>query len=359
MSLINNIKHFVNSVSRTTFYLTIILFLLIDAAIFIIYLKSSAISKNKNKSNFENFQYGDFLSRDEIIKLVSLPTKYESNKILIAFPSQAKTTFLRELAYLDLLYQMYHKHGLSIIPIIKTTEPDLIGRYKKRLNLSIPLINDTMGNISNYFNIRNNSGGLLFIDSTDTIRFVLSSFLDEHITRKLVESEILGYNKIAFSKYEFDNQLKPSTDSSSMTLYDLINNKEKRLKDILTNRPVLLTLVDPMSSFCKSESPRIKTLNKLSGLLRDKIDIFLIYKTSESYIKITKYLNENEFQGQSFATPDHLLKVSEYCTNLTQKKPMTSVLVSSAGFVDYVESIDDNEDELMNKIRKIISTHYQ
>ncbi len=174
---------------------------------------------------------------------------------------------------------MYERHGLLIIPIIKTIEHELIDKYKKRLNLSIPLINDTTGNISIFFNVRNNNGGLIFIDSNDTIRFVLSSLLDEHITRKLVESEILGYNKIGFSKDEFDNQLKPFTDISSVKLYDLSNHKEKKLKNILTNRPALLTLVDPMSSFGKSETDRIEILNKLFKRKRIQRKIFCNIRT--------------------------------------------------------------------------------
>ncbi|MBI4810908.1 MAG: hypothetical protein HY800_05610 [Ignavibacteriales bacterium] len=359
MTILNKIQQSLNKVSRRAFYTTVIVVLLINGLILFFFIKGSLIIKRHEEPNFDGFRYGQIFNKNKILELCSLSSMTSKFKLLVAFPNQNRKSFLRELSYLDLLYQKYVHRGLLIVCIVNATEYDLVERYRKRLNLSLPLINDSSDYLTDLFNIKNNNGGLLMIDESDTIRFVFSSFLNEHMIRQLVESEVLGYNKIVFSKEEFDTQLKPATHIGYIRLYDLKTNEDKRLKDILLNRMALLTLVDPTCYFCKGESARVETLNKMFSLFPERLDLIYIYKASTPFHEAKKFLNEKKYTGQYFFSSDIILAESEYCTIAYLKKPTTSILVNHAADVVYFESIDDDEESMLKKVINIVSTKFE
>jgi hypothetical protein len=291
------------------------------------------------------------------MSLCSPSAKADKNRLLVAFPSPTSKTYLRNLEYLDILGTTYRDRGLSVLTIINAPQPGLVERYQRRLNLRNPLINDTAGAISDYFHVRNSAGGLLLIDETDTVRCVLSSYLDDHTTRQIVESEILGLNKIAFKKEEFDAQFAPKQDLDSIRLYDVESLNERRLKDILSGRPALLTFVDPMCIACEGESVRVETLKKISWLFEDRVDIIYITSTSSPFLEVKNSLKKRNFPGRYYATAERLLRVNEYCTHPALKKAITSIIVDQKGLIEYRERFELTESELYTDVIRYISNH--
>ena len=75
-----------------------------------------------------------------------------------------------------------------------------------------------------------------------------------------------------------------------------------------------------------------------------------IYKTSEPFREVQKFLDKVGYKGDLYFTSERILSANEYCTIDSRKKMTYSVLIDSNGKVIYVESPDDSEELLRGRI---------
>lgn len=133
--------------------------------------------------------------------------------------------FYRLLAYTDLLHQKHKANGLGIDVVLPSTRT-VLNELKSKLYLAVNLIPDTTGVIYKLFDVRYKFGeGLLALDQSNHVKFVLSGIPPENTLRQLIEVGVFGSSRVTF---DFDERFH-ELDFFELPLIDHRNQKKKSL----------------------------------------------------------------------------------------------------------------------------------
>ena len=355
----NRIERFLSSIDRKKFYFWIATILVVDVMILALVVLTHETLTAPRQTEFRGISYGNYFPRARFPKLDSLPIKEVHHTLLISFLNQKRKYFFRELAYMDVLREKYGKFGLDVIGVVSVAEPGILEEYSKRLNIKYPLVNDSSGSLFSYVGLTPSGDGELLIDANDTVRLVVPGGFNENAIRQVLESSFLDRNIISFKQNDFDSQVRVSDNIGLIDIVEfdsLARPRIKKLIDVISGHPTLVTFVDPFCSFCREESLRVATLNAIGASKKIRLGMVLLHKTSVDINQVENFLEELNFTGKSCFTYDRVFNLNEYYPVTLHKKNVISVLVDGRGIVEFVESTHSDERSLYENISVLVSS---